>query len=82
MYTSGSTGEPKGVKITHGNVSHYVGALLGALAITDKDVYLHTATISFSASVRQLILPLTQGVKVVIATTDADTTRSPCHCLK
>jgi amino acid adenylation domain-containing protein len=67
MYTSGSMGRPKGVMITHANVCHYVNAMHERLAITERDVYLHTASMAFSSSVRQLILPLTSGARVVVA---------------
>ena len=70
IYTSGSTGEPKGVMITHANVSHYVQALSTALGIRADDVYLHTASFAFSSSVRQFMLPLSQGATVVIATSE------------
>jgi amino acid adenylation domain-containing protein len=68
IYTSGSTGTPKGVRVTHSNLSHYVQAMQAALGIVTKDVYLHTASIAFSSSVRQLMLPLTKGATVTIAT--------------
>src|SRR5204863_7840067 len=70
MYTSGSTGQPSGVMITHGNLAHYVSAMREPLAITAADVYLHTATFAFSSSVRQLMVPLAHGACVVIATED------------
>lgn len=70
IYTSGSTGNPKGVMITHGNLGHYVNSLSQSVQISDADVYLHTASISFSSSVRQLMFPLSLGAKVVIATVD------------
>jgi aspartate racemase len=56
--------------ITHGNLTHYVQAMGSSIGITPDDVYLHTATIAFSSSVRQLFLPLAHGAKVDIATTD------------
>ena len=70
IYTSGSTGKPKGVMITHGNLGRYVQSMRTATDVSPSDVYLHTASISFSSSVRQLLLPLSVGATVVVATTD------------
>lgn len=70
IYTSGSTGQPKGVMITQGNLSHYVQTLPHHLGITKEDTYLHTASFSFSSSVRQLFLPLCLGSKVVMASNE------------
>ena len=70
IYTSGSTGEPKGVMIEHGNLANYLLALNHELQISPDDLYLHTASIAFSSSRRQLMLPLSQGAAVVIATSD------------
>jgi aspartate racemase len=68
MYTSGSTGKPKGVEITHANVCPYIKAISKVLQVDTNDVYLHTASFSFSSSVRQLMVPLTQGATSIIAT--------------
>lgn len=70
IYTSGSTGKPKGVMITQGNLGHYLQSMRRATGIVESDIYLHTASISFSSSVRQLLLPLSVGAAVVIATND------------
>lgn len=75
MYTSGSMGRPKGVTLTHANVRHYVQSINTELQINANDVYLHTASFSFSSSVRQLLVPLSQGAKVLIATYEQ--TRDP-----
>ncbi|MGH7467526.1 MAG: AMP-binding protein, partial [Longimicrobiales bacterium] len=67
IYTSGSTGEPKGVIITQANLAHYLRALPARIGVRDDDVYLHTASIAFSSSVRQLFMPLSLGAQCVIA---------------
>ena len=70
IYTSGSTGKPKGVMIEHRNLSNYLLALNHEVQIGSHDRYLHTASIAFSSARRQLLLPLSQGASVVIATSD------------
>lgn len=68
MYTSGSTGKPKGVEMPHISISNYMQSLNQILQINPEDIYLHTASFSVSSSLRQLMLPLTQGAKIVVAT--------------
>jgi amino acid adenylation domain-containing protein len=70
VYTSGSTGKPKGVMVTHASVVEYAQTLASELTIEPEDVYLHTASISFSSSVRQFFVPFAAGATVVIASTD------------
>ena len=70
IYTSGSTGKPRGVMVTHANLSHYVHAIAAPSGLTRGDVYLHTASFSFSSSVRQLLVPLTHGSAVFVASSD------------
>lgn len=69
MPTSGTAGALKLAEITHASVCHNLRALNGALGgITPQDAYLHVASFAFSSSVRQLLLPLSAGARVVIAT--------------
>ncbi|HBL59419.1 MAG TPA: non-ribosomal peptide synthetase [Cyanobacteria bacterium UBA8803] len=68
MYTSGSTGQPKGVQLTHSNIFYYIPAVSQVLQIQPDDIYLHMASFSFSSSVRQLMVPLSRGATSIIAT--------------
>lgn len=67
MYTSGSVGKVKGVAITQENLSSYLLGLKETFDIDDGDIYVHTASFAFSASVRQIFLPLSVGATLVIA---------------
>ncbi|HMR66038.1 MAG TPA: amino acid adenylation domain-containing protein [Anaerolineae bacterium] len=68
IYTSGSTGKPKGVMIPHRSLCHFVQIVYTALDISEQDVYLHTASVAYALSVRQLMVPLAYGAAIVLAT--------------
>jgi acyl-CoA synthetase (AMP-forming)/AMP-acid ligase II len=42
-YTSGTTGRPKGVILTHKNVATHALAAIAELALSDRDVWIHAA---------------------------------------
>ncbi|TVQ52920.1 MAG: amino acid adenylation domain-containing protein, partial [Spirulina sp. DLM2.Bin59] len=67
MYTSGSTGKPKGVQMPRQTVHYYIAALSKILAVQPSDIYLHTASFSFSSSVRQMLIPLSCGATMILA---------------
>ena len=70
IYTSGSTGKPKGVMITHGSLVSFVEISRSGLDVHPEDVYLQSATIAYALSVRQLMVPLSVGATIVIASSE------------
>jgi amino acid adenylation domain-containing protein/non-ribosomal peptide synthase protein (TIGR01720 family) len=65
MYTSGSTGQPKGVSITHRNVVRLVKDT-NYIELDEDQVFLLLAPISFDASTLELWGPLLNGGQLVI----------------
>lgn len=66
LFTSGSTGEPKGVEVEHGSVVNLLQATRDLLGFTATDRYLATATIAFDISVAELFLPLVTGASLLL----------------
>jgi amino acid adenylation domain-containing protein len=65
-YTSGSTGRPKGVLSCHRGAVNYLSYLRRTYNLNSADTVLQLPSLSFDASVRDVIGPLTAGAKVVI----------------
>jgi amino acid adenylation domain-containing protein len=70
LYTSGSTGNPKGVENTHTAAVNFLKAMADRPGLTAKDKLLAITTISFDISILELFLPLTVGAEVVIASNE------------
>ncbi len=67
IYTSGSTGKPKGVMLEHRAVSNFIKGITGRIEFTPGKSILCVTTICFDIFVLETLLPLTRGLKVVIA---------------
>ncbi len=67
IYTSGSTGRPKGVMIEHRGVVNFIKGMIDAIGFSADKTILALTTISFDIFVLEVLLPLTIGMKVVIA---------------
>jgi amino acid adenylation domain-containing protein len=67
FYTSGSTGNPKGVEVSHRSVVNCLHSMAQRLEFTDQDVLLAVTTISFDIAALELFLPVLVGGKVVVA---------------
>ncbi|HEY7415786.1 MAG TPA: MupA/Atu3671 family FMN-dependent luciferase-like monooxygenase, partial [Ktedonobacteraceae bacterium] len=66
MYTSGSTGSPHGVMVTHRNVVNFFTAMEQQLGEDEVGTWLAVTSISFDISVLELLWPLAHGFKVVV----------------
>lgn len=64
LYTSGSTGAPKGVQVSHGALYNFVQAMIVHLTIDVEDCFLAITTLSFDIAALELFLPLCVGARV------------------
>lgn len=71
LYTSGSTGMPKGVQIAHHNLVNFLISMQREPGITADDKLLAVTTISFDIAGLELFLPLLTGAEIVLADTEA-----------
>lgn len=65
MFTSGSTGHPKGVRIAHRGLAR-LGPDQGELAVTEHDTLVQLAAYSFAASTIEIWLSLLHGATLVV----------------
>ncbi|MFZ4399565.1 MAG: Pls/PosA family non-ribosomal peptide synthetase [Bacteroidales bacterium] len=70
IYTSGTSGKPKGVLLEHRNVVTYVLSAQQIYPITHNDRALQGFSVSFDASVEEIWVPFSVGATVVIGTFD------------
>lgn len=67
IYTSGSTGKPKGVSVPHRAMVNFLGSMAAEPGLGDRDRLLAVTTLSFDIAVLELLLPLSVGAEVVLA---------------
>jgi len=71
IYTSGSTGTPKGVEISHRALVNFLWSMQRQPGMSPQDKLLAVTTLSFDIAGLELLLPLTVGAEVVIASREA-----------
>jgi amino acid adenylation domain-containing protein len=67
IYTSGSTGNPKGAMVQHKSVVNLFNGITEKINFSSEKSILALTTLSFDIFVVETLLPLSKGLKVVIA---------------
>jgi amino acid adenylation domain-containing protein len=67
LYTSGSTGAPKGVMVSHRNILNYISWAVEYLGISEDDRVLSTAPFHFDMSTFDVFSALTSGARLCVA---------------
>ena len=66
IYTSGSSGKPKGVKVRSDAVMNFLLSMQDKIEVTSEDIFLMHTTISFDIAILEIFLPLMIGARIVI----------------
>ena len=66
IFTSGSSGIPKGVITSHNSLMCYLDALNEVIELNDEDILANQSPLDYIAAVRDIYLPLMSGAETVI----------------
>ncbi|MFC0170670.1 class I adenylate-forming enzyme family protein [Pseudoduganella danionis] len=66
MYTSGTTGQPKGILLTHRVRAHYAALMASIFRLTPESVVLHTGAIVFNGAYVMMMPAFAQGARYVL----------------
>jgi amino acid adenylation domain-containing protein len=72
VYTSGSTGQPKGVMVEHASLYNLVTSVASPYAPGPEDHALHFGALGWDSSIEEMILPLFRGTPLTMCTDEAD----------
>lgn len=68
LYTSGTTGRPKGVVTEHRNVTHFVAAFNAVCTTTPDDLVFQGFSLGFDGSVEEIWMAFSNGAALVVGT--------------
>lgn len=71
LYTSGTTGYPKGVTIQHSGICNRLLWMKETYKLEQEDILLHKTPIGFDVSVCEILFPLISGAVLCIAKPDS-----------
>ncbi|WNW12493.1 non-ribosomal peptide synthetase [Pseudomonas sp. DTU_2021_1001937_2_SI_NGA_ILE_001] len=80
LYTSGTTGQPKGVLLSQHNLSHFTAWYADYVALSEHSRVLQFSTLSFDSSLIDIFPTLLCGAELVVA--DDDQRRDPLQLLE
>jgi amino acid adenylation domain-containing protein/thioester reductase-like protein len=66
FFTSGSTGQPKGVVVGHRALANYARAAFDAYGVRAEDRVLQGASLGFDLSLEEILVTLTSGATLVV----------------
>ena len=66
IHTSGSTGQPKAVAVSHGSLAGVIGELAGAYGISPRDRVAQLASLAFDTSLEQILVTLSGGATLML----------------
>jgi tyrocidine synthetase-3 len=66
LYTSGTTGKPKGIMLEHGNLTAYLDAFQREFGLHSGDVVLQQASFAFDNFIEEVLPALATGASLVV----------------
>lgn len=72
LYTSGTTGNPKGIMVENEQLLNYVQTFIDYFGVSETDAILSQSTIAFDTSVEEIYPVLVSGGQLVIADDNRD----------
>lgn len=70
IYTSGSTGQPKGVATEYRSLTNYINHDIVHLRLTPQDRMTQFFSLSFDASIAEILVPICAGARLYVLTED------------